>query len=376
MIRIIFFTSILTTIALSACSQNGSKSDWTQTTSELYETVYVQNQNEENNIFKIDRTDITYDSKGSVISVTKYAKHSRGSMYRSSTYDSEGRELVSTWEETKNNVVEKGRSEITYDSKGRKNGFKSYKNGKLVTIGSGYQYREDSVFYYFLVSENGKFEQKDDFRTVYIETYLDSTFSLKTNSIRVLQLMMFGDTLERIVDKESWNYDVQKRITGYQSFEGTATHPTDPDYKKIHLIISKRDYLYNENSLTYFVDFYDENEVLYSTRKITENYLDEKMLKIKEYKCESVYKNNSLFEEGWVSLDIKLNMMDYPLGITNTYYDSEGRESGLKVFNENGVLIKNCRDYKYNGKTIICYEDIYNENGSIFITVKITRTYR
>ena len=54
-------------------------------------------------------------------------------------------------------------------------------------------------------------------------------------------------------------------------------------------------------------------------------------------------------------------------------YDTEGRETGYKSFN-NGTLTQQYRDYQYNGRTITCWLDTYT-SGSVSASGKIQRTY-
>ena len=54
-------------------------------------------------------------------------------------------------------------------------------------------------------------------------------------------------------------------------------------------------------------------------------------------------------------------------------YDTEGRETGYKSFN-NGTLTQQYRDYQYNGRTITCWGDTYTA-GSVSASGKIQRTY-
>ena len=55
-------------------------------------------------------------------------------------------------------------------------------------------------------------------------------------------------------------------------------------------------------------------------------------------------------------------------------YDTEGRESGYKYY-FNGTLSYQYRDYQYNGRTIICWNDTYSA-GSVSSSYKVQRTYK
>ena len=229
-------------------------------------------------------------------------------------------------------VTEQLRAEYTYDSEGKRTGYKNYVNGALTIQYRDIQYNGRTATYWSDIYSNGNLQSSNKCKTTYYDTnWIQTTL--------YIQYATDGVT-EQI--RQEYTYDSEGKQTGYKNYSnGVLTN-------------QYRDYQYNGRTLTYWSDTYS-NGNLQSSNKWKATYGDKNWIR---RTLQIQYATDGVTEQ-----------------VRQEYtYDSEGREIGFKHYN-NGVLASQYRDIQYNGRTATFWDDTYS-GGNVYLSNKWKRIYR